>query len=403
MFLEIIIAIALGVTAGTFTGLIPGIHINLVSIMCVSISPFLLAYTSPIVLGSFIVAMAITHTFLDSIPSIFLGAPDPDMVMGVLPGHRLLLQGKGYDAVRLTVIGSLMCLILTAALFPLMIPVAPRIYDFLKPYIGYILVAVVLFMIIKENDMKKRAWGLFIFALSGTLGLIVLNAENIAQPLLPMLSGLFGVSTLLLSLDQTTGIPQQTKSDPIKTRRWHTIKALFGGTIAGSLTGLFPGLGAAQASIIGMQLVGKISDHAFMILVGGINTVNFLFSLVTFYTLDKARNGAIVAVQQIAGTIDTQGLLILLLAALITSGIVTWLAFRITDIFSRLITRLNYKAMVLSVIGLIILLVIIFSGWIGLIITLTATALGTIAPTVGVKRSHAMGCLLLPVMIFFLA
>jgi len=76
MFLEIIAAIILGTLVGTFTGLTPGIHINLASLLLISISGYLLGFTTPIVLCCFIIAMGVTHTFLDTIPSIFLGKPE---------------------------------------------------------------------------------------------------------------------------------------------------------------------------------------------------------------------------------------------------------------------------------------------------------------------------------------
>ena len=122
MFLEVLIAALLGIIAGIFTGLIPGVHINLVSLLVVSLSVYLLDIFSLPSLGVFIISMAITHTFLDVLPAIFLGAPDADTALGVLPGHKLLLQGMGYEAIKLTVIGSLFSLILALFLFPLFIP-----------------------------------------------------------------------------------------------------------------------------------------------------------------------------------------------------------------------------------------------------------------------------------------
>jgi len=80
---------------------------NLVSVLVVTVSAYLLNLFSLPALGVFIIAMAITHTFLDVLPAIFLGAPDSDTALGVLPGHKLLLEGKGLIAVKLTVAGGL--------------------------------------------------------------------------------------------------------------------------------------------------------------------------------------------------------------------------------------------------------------------------------------------------------
>ena len=94
MLIEILLAIGLGILAGIFTGLIPGLHINLIGAIVVSFAtknPL----GFPIYFAVGIVAMSITHTFLDFIPSIFLGCPNEDTSLSSLPGHELLKQGKG--------------------------------------------------------------------------------------------------------------------------------------------------------------------------------------------------------------------------------------------------------------------------------------------------------------------
>jgi putative membrane protein len=402
MFLEIIIALLFGVIAGIFTGLIPGIHINLVSILLVSVSGYFLGFTSPFVLGVFIIAMSITHTFLDPIPSIFLGAPDPDTALAVLPGHKLLLEGRGYEAVKLTVIGSLLSLIGVIVIIPFLIPVVPLIYSFIQPYIGWILLFVVIYMILKESSWDKRFWGFIVFVLSGILGAIVFSIPNLNQPLFPMLSGLFGVSVLLVSLSNNVEVPTQRITEMIELPKKNVAKAVGAATFSGSLTGLLPGLGSAQAAIIAMQIVGDIGMYAFMVLIGGINTVNFVFSLATFYTLHKARNGAIVAVMEIVESISLNELIMFLGVALLAGGIATFLALKITRVFSAFICKVDYKKVCISVIALISLLVLYFSSFTGFLVLIVSTAIGIIPNLLGVKRSLAMGCLLLPVIFYFL-
>ncbi len=402
MFLQILIAILLGCLAGIITGLVPGIHVNLVSVILISLSAYLLNFTSTTIIATFIISMGITHTFLDAIPSIFLGAPDADMALAVLPGHRLLLNGQGYEAVKLTVIGSLISLITVIAILPIMIPLAPIIYNFLQPYIGYILLLIVIYMILIEKKKNKIFWSFIVFLFSGILGMIVLTLPDIKQPLFPMLSGLFGISVLIISLNQKVSLPIQRTTEIIKVPIISKIKAIFAAVFSGSLTGLFPGLGPAQAAVISLQFFRKIGSYAFLILVGGINTVNFLFSLITFYTLQKARSGAIVALMEIIKSISFAELIILLTSALIAGAIATYLALGFSKIFSNLINKVNYNMLIIMVISLIGVLVFIFSSWIGLLVLITSTAIGIIAPSLGVKRTHSMGCLLLPVILFFI-
>lgn len=95
MLIEVLLALLLGVTAGTITGLFPGIHINLVALMLFIYSSWLLGFTTPIILAVFIVAMSITHVFLDFIPSIFLGAPEEATALSVL--RAIQCSWKGGD------------------------------------------------------------------------------------------------------------------------------------------------------------------------------------------------------------------------------------------------------------------------------------------------------------------
>jgi putative membrane protein len=256
-------------------------------------------------------------------------------------------------------------------------------------------------MLFKEKGAYGKVWGACVFLFSGVLGMVVLNWPNLEQPLFPMLSGLFGVSTLITSLSNNTKVPKQKITRKLKVKRKNKLKALGAAVFSGSLTGMFPGLGSAQAAILSMQLVGDIGNKAFLILVGGINTVNFAFSLVTLYTLQKARNGAIVAVLEILKEIEVSELVVFLCAALIAGGIATFLALFIAKGFSKMINKINYRKLCIGIISLIAIMVLYFSGIVGAFVLVVSTAIGIIPQLVNVKRSNAMGCLLLPVILYF--
>ena len=194
--LQEILALIVGLIAGTLTGLFPGIHVNLVSVFLLSISPKLLNYTSPLTLVIFIVSMTITHSFLDFIPSIFLGAPDEDSFLSILPGHELLKNGKGYEAVILTLYGSLAAPIIILIFIPIFIFILPKTYQIITPLIPFLLIFISLFLIFREDNFISS---LVIFILAGLLGLVTFNLP-IKQPLLPLLTGLFGSSALIISL-----------------------------------------------------------------------------------------------------------------------------------------------------------------------------------------------------------
>lgn len=398
MLLEISIAIILGVLAGCITGLVPGVHINLVSVLVVSFSALLFQITSPIIIAVFIISMAVTHTFLDTIPSIFLGAPEEETALSVLPGHKLLLKGKGYEAIILTLVGSLFSLIIAVIFSPIMAIIVNNVYPFLAKIMGILLITVSTFLIVKEK--KSRMWALIIFLMAGVLGIATLNMPKLESPLFPLLSGLFGTSMLIISIINKTNIPKQQITN-IKIDKKITAKALSSSLVAGSLVSFLPGLGPAQAAIIGSQITRKLGDRGFLILVGGLNTLSMILSFVALYILDKARNGAVVAVSQIVDNFTLNNLILMLGVTLVVGGIATLLTIKISKVFSTLISKVNYKLLCISIIILIVSLVAIISGPIGILILAVSTFIGIIPAELGIGRNHLMGCLLLPVILFF--
>lgn len=399
MIIEILIAILVGCLFGIITGLTPGIHINLVALLAFSASPFLLQYTSPLIISVFIIAMSITHSFLDALPSIFLGAPDADQALSVLPGHKLLLKGRGYEAVMLTAVGSLFAVIFSIALAPLLIPLVKFAYPIIKDYIPYILIIASLWLIFREH--KSKVWPAFLFIMSGTLGIAIFNIPTLKQPLLPLLSGLFGISILFMSIFEKTKIPTQKITKPnIKTIE--TTKTMSAGFFSSILCGFLPGVGASEAAIIASAPLKKITPEYFLILVGAINTIIMVFSFIALYTIDKARNGSVVIISKIMESINFNDFIIFLITALVTAFIAYFLTKRLSLIFSSIITKINYQKLCIGIILFIVVLVTVLTGPMGLLVLVVSTTLGIIPSIVGIGKNHMMGCLILPVILYFL-
>src|SRR3989338_2278839 len=185
MILEILVAIVLGIFFGTITGITPGLHINLVATVLLGVSPLLLGIFPVFAIAMFIIAMSITHTFTDAIASIYLGAPDSDMVMAILPGHKLLLEGRGYEAVKLATVGGVLCLVVMVLVSPLLVFLVPRVYEATAGVIGIGILLISAFMIFREGNFEKKLLALILFMLSGVLGLFVFAIPTMEQPLFP--------------------------------------------------------------------------------------------------------------------------------------------------------------------------------------------------------------------------
>ncbi len=400
--LDLLAAFFLGVAAGTLTGLTPGVHTNTVAVLTVGSLPALTRHFSLVSIAVFLSAMVIVHSFLDFIPSIFLGAPESDTALGVLPGHKMLLRGEGYDALKLTVAGGLGAFLVGMIFLPAFALFVEKGYPILEKFIVPIIISFSAIFMLLENGFKKKLWALLIFMMAGSLGLTVLNGLNIKDGLFPMLSGLFGISTLLISSFSTAKIVEQKFSDEIKILSkkniWNYIKA----AISSALMSLLPALGSAQAAVMSQAFAREDKEGKdFLVIVGGINTVSAIFVLTTLYLIGRARTGVIAAMKQFL-VIDFHTYLILLAASFAATGISVILTLKLGKLFANKIQKLNYRKLSLAIIIFIFALVAIFSGWLGLLVLSVSTAIGLLAPLAGCKRIHAMGCLVIPIVLYFI-
>ncbi len=418
IIIYLIIAIILGIIAGTLTGLIPGIHINLITIILLGFSAYFLNIISPLVLIIFITAMAITHTFVDFIPAIFLGAPDEDSALSILPGHKLLLKGRAYFATIFTLYGSITALLIIILFLPIFIYLLPIIYPYILRIMWIILLLTSIYLIISERGFnknqflknnKKVLWALIIFLLAGFLGIASLNL-NIKEPLLPLFTGLFGASNLIISIKNKIKVPKQriTKLKNIRLRKKSIAKASFASIIAAPFTAFLPGLGASQAAVIGSEVTGDLDQREFLFLLGAINTIVMGLSFITLYSIQKTRTGAAVAVSKLIPELTLINLFYLITTIFIAGIISFFIAIFLSKLATKNIHKFNYSKLSISILIILTILVILFSdmfnilgGFTGLLIFITGAALGIATILLGIRRMHLMGCLLLPTILFY--
>lgn len=395
MFTQILIAILLGILAGCFTGLVPGIHVNLVAVILLSLSGKLLGVATIESISCFIIAMSITHSFISTIPSIFLGAPEPSSALSVLPGHRMLLEGKGLEAVKLTVIGSLFGLMISFLFYFVFELIINLIYPVASKYIAELLLIAGVFIISKAPSIKKA---LFLYVAAGIVGVIVLNSR-MENPLFPLLSGLFGISTLLFSLKEKSVFPKQEKTKKTDVVIKKGIISSMLGAASGFITAILPGLGSSTAAGIASIFTKESDAKNFLVMIGSITTVNFFMSIAALNILGKARNGAVIAIKELWLSPDASTLIV---AAMISGGISVFAAKYFAEQFLNLMTKINYELIVKSVIALIIIMTFILTSFLGIYILIISTIIGLYANIAGLPRNTMMSSIMVPVMMFFL-
>ena len=497
--------------------MVPGMHVNTLSLLLLSsyamVQNVLRAVCNflgldaalvPLLFAVLLTSAAVVHSFVDFVPSIFLGAPDESNVLSILPGHRLLLAGKGLEAVNCAAIGSLIgALIAILLVVPIEIIMRPPfgIDEVLMKTAPFILLGTSLLLILSEKNsrelrvvidarkgpierassirlappipvdgepvtisgrflschrrrstlrtahgdwtvmhigrpleglvlvhgtwrLRKRRWrnkliAALLMLLSGVLGFIAMNAvpplsnvfDGLDQNVLfPLLTGLFGVPTLLLSLTPRPVPPQELQAVDSD----HVVPALKG-AVAGFVAGWLPGITSTTGTVMGSMLSNDRTEERdegsrrFISMVSSVGTSAAVFSLMALAVEGKGRTGAMLAVKEVLGEegmaalspFPSAPLSLLLLSVLVSSLVGYLVTLRVGRFMARRLSGMDLRALNLSLLIFILALILVFNGLPGLILAFCAALLGLLPPLLGVSRVHLTGCLLLPLILFF--
>jgi putative membrane protein len=400
MFIETLLYAFAGCGLGIFAGLMPGMHVNtLIAVLL----PFASLFSSPYCFVVFIVAVGVSEIFINFIPSIFLGAPEADTAMSVLPGHRLLMEGCGYEALKLIVVGGLGALFFSILLVALFAGVFSSLYEISRPYMHFVISAAVCLMILSEKKLKKIAAAALIIFMTGFLGILVLNSPLLPKQhvLFPVFSGMFGVSTLFISIAQKAKIPEQGNDSVLKISNKEIAKSIALGSLAGIVVGLLPAIGISEAAAVVQYVGGSPEARSFLVTLSGINIGNELFSLISLYLVGNPRSGTSVAIQQIMTELTFFDVVYLTGVIFLSAGVGALLTLYLGKKIPNILAKLNYRNLCLSVIIFINAMIFIFTGFMGLLVSFTSTAIGLLCAYLEVRRSHCMGILLINTILFF--
>jgi putative membrane protein len=424
----LILSVLIGFALGLISGLIPGIHTNNFALILLALSPAIadLGFSN-IHIAAMILANSITHTFLNIIPSVYLGAPDADTALAVLPGHAMLLDGMGMAAIRLSALGSAGSIVVSLLIAAPLVLFFGHYYDFMRANMGWILLMIVLLMILTESGryvegqgslvhLKYKFYAAVVLLLSGILGAIAFGNTDLMHPyfqfgspsiLLSLLTGLFGASVLLISVLTKSVLPEQ-RQHPLNLRSRWVLRGIAVGSIAGSIVAWLPGVSSGVATVLArLAIRGDLEHHQtrameFIVSVSGTNTSNAVFGLIALFIIGYPRSGAMVAVRDLVGkTLDFHLVLLFLIVVVLVSIAAYAATIFIGDHAPSVLARFDYQKICMAILIGLVVMVILFNGAFGIAVFLAAVPIGMLPYYMGVKKSHAMGVLLLPVMMYY--
>jgi putative membrane protein len=368
------------------------------------------------------VGMVVGYAVASGIPAILISAPDDSSAWIVSPGHSYLLQGRGYEALALTVIGCLGGLWALIALAPLASCVTGALHHVLQPHLHWIVGALALFVLLSEwpKDPERgsspfarlfAAWvplaaGLATFALSGLLGLVLGYRPMVPramsyQGLVPAFAGLFAVPWLVQNLLSGVRIPKQHVARSVDANLSLALGGVAAGTVGGLVATYLPAVTGSLGGLVAGHATAQRDERAFLVAQGATKMVYYAGALLLFlapgppftrggmasmlapvYTPRSGRTyGLSVAAMAICGAV----------ASLLTLALGRWASRLVSSRPSRWLSVAVLIALVATVGGL--------TGGRGTLVTLAASGIGLIPLSFGSRRANCLGILLLPMLL----
>lgn len=390
--------VAGGVALGTLSGLVPGLHANNMALLLAGVAPSIPG--PPLYVGMAMLSAGVVHTFLEIVPTLALGVPDPAMAVAALPGHRLVLEGRGRETLRLSVLGSAAAVVLAA---PLAIPVTRAmtvLWPTLRSYLVLVLCGVAAALILTERGLGSKIIGAVSFGLSALLGLGTLELSPEAPlaaggMLAPLFAGLFGAPVLIDAIGGA-GVPPQDGRE-VAASKWSVLGLSGLGTIAGAVVGYVPAVSSAVASTLALLAVpGRYGARGFVVATSGVNTANTIFALFALVALGAPRTGVLVAVESASVPLSMPHLLV---AVAIGASAGVFGVIAIGDRYLAIVGRMNPTRLSVGLLFALGGLSFLFAGVTGVAAYLAATVVGLVPARFHARRANLMGVLIGPIIV----
>ena len=418
-YLVLVGAALAGTILSAFLSCIPALHIYNVAALLVILAVKVRGLVPDEPLAMFMLGLVVGYAVLNTIPSIFLGAPDDSTIFIALPGQKYLMERRGFEAAVLTGIGGLGGLLVLLLLAPALPTVMPIVRRVVGPHLHWILGAVILFMLMSEwpkgSDRGSTgaarfldAWrsvgaGLLTFLLSGMLGFILfygnlVPTEMAFQNLMPAFVGLFALPWVLQNIISQARVPAQNVASSVDLSPGLIARGVGAGALGGLFAAFFPVVTGGIGGFLAGHATAQRDDRLFIVSQGASKLIYYVGAFVFFFVpgLHLTRGG-MAWMLSVLYTPSTLAIYWVAIAAmLISGGLAFFMLLWLSRGAIRLVSRVDYRWISAVTLLVLVAVVLLLTGWGGLLIALVATGIGLTPVLWGARRMNCMGVLLVP-------
>jgi TctA family transporter len=113
-------------------------------------------------------------------------------------------------------------------------------------------------------------------------------------------------------------------------------RGIFASAISAPLVSFLPGIGSAQAAMIGTKTIKQPNQKKMLFILGIINTIVMGLGIITFYSIGKTRNGSAVAISEILPNLNFSDIKLIIFTMIFVSIISFFLTLQISKIISKI-------------------------------------------------------------------
>jgi putative membrane protein len=378
------------------------------------------AILPPQYIAIFMMSMVVGWAILNTIPALFLGAPDESAIFVVLPGQKYMMQGRGHEAAVLTGVGALAGIVGMCLASPIFFRTLPQLRSITRPNMFWLMALIITYMLMSEwpkgsgrpeagfarffDAWKNLAAGLTTFCLAGLLGIILLNKPIMPikysfQNIMPVFVGLYAVPWVIGNIFSKTEIPPQyiCKSVDLDSHLW--FRGGFAGFIGGMIAAFMPVVTGGIGGFIAGHATAARDDRIFVVSQGTSKSVYYIgaFLLAFVPGLGLTRGGMAWMVRPFFHPDTYEDYWRIMGVILLSGGLSFFLLIHYSQLMIKLINKFNYRS--LSVVTFFIMIGLVYAlfGWAGLALMTVATGIGLIPVYYHSRRMNCMGVLLVPI------
>lgn len=421
-YLGLMLCALSGTLLGSLVACVPALHVyNIAGLLFL----FLDRSSTPIPphsLAMFMLGMVVGYSVVNTIPSVFLAAPDESATWIVLPGQKYLMQRRGYEAAVLACMGSIGGVLVLGLLAPFTAMVLSPAYRVIQPHVHWLLGAIVVYMLISEwpkgagrgRTGLARLWdgwrsilaGLAAFLLSGLMGIILtyrplVPLELAFQGLMPAFVGLYAVPWILQNILSRASVPEQHVCTSLDVTPSLVARGVGAGVIGGLLAAVFPMISGGIGGLIAGHATAQRDERLFILSQGASKTVYYVGGLLLFFVpeLHLVRGGMAWMLSPIYVPHTPEEYWLFIAAMVLCCAFASVLLLWLSRLAIVAISRISYVWISWGTLALLTALTGGLTGWGGLLIMLAATGIGLIPVMFHSRRMNCIGVLLVPALL----